>query len=138
MSVKVAAFKKLPLTEQYACSVLEVKEWAKGLADLRIDFGTHKSFQFDSRYSQRPKIRGTVVASISIDRQLKPAIFFYSIQNSQYPEQAKKVFLERILIDLKKWLADKLSNYETDIIGHETMLIELKGVDFEVHRLRSL
>ena len=86
MGVKIAAFKKLPVTEQYACSVLEIQKWAKGLADLRIEFGTHKSFRFEARCDTRPKIQGIIVVSAWIDRRLKPALFFYPILNSQYPE----------------------------------------------------
>jgi hypothetical protein len=138
MSVKVAAFRKLPVTEQYACSVLEVKNWAKGFADLRIDFGSHKSFQFDSRCFQRPKIEGIVVVSASIDCQLKPALFFYPIPNSKYLDPAKKEFLERILNELRKWLEGQLSKNDTDMVGREMILAELKSAGFEMHRLRYL
>jgi hypothetical protein len=138
MSVKVATYKKPHLTEEYACSVLEVKEWAKGLADLRIEFGTNKSFQFDSHCNNRPKIQGIVAASASIDGQLKPALYFYPIPISQYPEPAAQKFRERVLADLKKWLAERLARSDQEMVGHETMLIELKSGDFEVHRLRYL
>jgi hypothetical protein len=138
MSVKVATYKKPHVTEQYACSVLKVQEWAKGLADLRIEFGTNRSFQFDSRCNNRPKIQGIVTASAAIDRQLKPVLFFYPIPNSQYPEEVEKEFREQILADLKKWLIDRLANRDNQIIGHEMILIELKNGNFEIHRLRYL
>jgi hypothetical protein len=138
MSVKVAAYKKLHPSEEYACSALEVKEWSKGFADLRIEFGTHRNFQFDSRCNNRPKIQGNVVVSVSIDRQLKPALFLYPIPNSQYPEQVKKEFLAGILPDLKKWLTEQLAKHENEIIGQETVVIELNGGHFKMHRLRYL
>ncbi len=138
MSVKVATFKKLSPNTTYACSVLEIQEWAKGLADLRIEFGTQKSFRFDPRCSSRPKIQGTVVVSLFIDRQLKPALYFYPIPGSLYPETAKKEFLERVLGGLKHWLEDRLSKHETDMIGREMILVELKDARFEMHRLRYL
>jgi len=138
MGVKIAAFKKLPPAEQYACSVLEVQKWAKGLADLRIEFGTRKSFRFEARCNTRPKIQGIIVVSAWIDRQLKPAIFFYPIPNSQYPEPAKQEFLDRILADLKQWLKEYLLKPDAEMVGREMMLIELKDGCLEAHRLRYL
>jgi hypothetical protein len=138
MSVKVAVFKKLPPGYEYACSILEVKEWAADFADLRIEFGTHKNFQFNSRCNNRPKIQGNVVVSISIDCQLKPSLFFYPIPGSRYPEQAAKEFREVILPELKKWVNGHLVNRETEIIGTEMIVYELNGALFKMHRLRYL
>lgn len=138
MSVKVATFIKIPPTETYACSALEVQEWAKEFADLRIEFGTHKSFRFDPRCKSRPKIQGIVAVSLFIDCQLKPALYFYPIPASKYPESAKFEFLARLENDLKKWLEDQLAKHETDMVGREMMLMELKDARFTMHRLRYL
>jgi hypothetical protein len=138
MSVKVAAYKKLHPTEEYACSVLEAREWSRGLADLRIEFGTHRQFQFNSRCNNRPKILGNVIISVSIDCQRKPSLFFYPISKPQYPEQVKNEFLDQVLADLKQWLLEQLSKQVTEIVGHETVLIELNSGHFKMHRLRYL
>lgn len=136
MSVKVAVFKNPPPGELYACSVLAVQNWAKGLADLRIEFGKRRRFQLDPRCSQRPKIAGTIIVSAWVDRQFKPALIFYPLPASQYPETVQKEFLERILADLKKWLEDRLAREETEMVGAEMMLVELnRGVLVE-HPLR--
>ncbi len=136
MSVKIAAYKKISSSEQYACSVLEVKEWADELADLRIEFGTHNKFRFPARCNQRLIIQGVVIASINIDNQLKPSLFFYPIPAAKYTEQIKKEFLEQVFNDLKKWLKGKIT--ENEIIGQETVLIELNGKNFKMHRLLYL
>ena len=138
MSVKIAAFKKLPPGYEYACSVLEIKEWSKGFADLRIEFGTHKTFQFDPRRNNRPKIQGDVVVSIAVDGQLKPSLFFYPILGSKYPEAVKKEFMDQILTDLKEWLTGQLADRQTDMIGKEMIAIELNGGRFKMHSLRYL
>jgi hypothetical protein len=137
MSVKVAAFKKLSPADDYACSVLEVKEWSKDFADLRIEFGTHKNFQVSPRCNQKLKIQGHVVATIAIDCQLKPSLFLYPIPVSRYPEKVKKEFTERVLETLKDWLNEKLDQ-ETEIIGHEMIVIELHGGNFKTHILRYI
>ena len=136
MSVKVAVYKNPPPAEQYACSVLEVQKWAKGLADLRIEFGKRRSFQLDPRCTNRPKIQGTVVANAWIDRQLKPALSFYPLPTSQYPAAAQQEFRERILGDLKQWLTDRLAGNEREMIGQEMMAVELRGGAFVEHPLR--
>jgi hypothetical protein len=138
MSVKVAVFKKLSPLEDYACSVLEIKEWSKGLADLRIEFGSQKNFQLNPRCNQKPKFQGKVILSIAIDSQLKPSLLFYPIAMSQYPEQAKKEFREVVLEELKQWLSEKMMQRETEIIGHELIAIELQGGHFKTHLLRYL
>lgn len=138
MSVKVATFKKLPPTETYACSVLEVQEWAKELADLRIEFGVQRIFRFDPRCKSRPKIQGIVAASLFIDYQLKPALYFYPIPGSKYPESVKYEFMQRMENELKKWLEDRLAKHETDMPGREMILMELNNARFSMHRLRYL
>lgn len=138
MSVKVATFKKLPPTYTYACSVLEVKEWAKEFADLRIEFGAQKSFRFDPRCGSRPKIQGTIIVSLFIDCQLKPAVYFYPVPTSQYPETARQEFLKHTFNHLKKWLEEEISKHETDMVGRKLVLIELKNAHLEMHRLRYL
>ena len=138
MSVKVAAFKKLSPAEDYACSVLEIKEWAKDFADLRIEFGTQKKFQMPPRCNSQLKIRGQALASIAMDCQLKPSLFFYPVAVSKYSEKARKEFKDKILATLKEWLTGKLRDRETEIIGHEMMMIELSGDQLTTHFLRYL
>jgi hypothetical protein len=138
MSVKIAAFKKLPPGYEYACSVLEVQEWAKEFADLRIEFGTHKTFQLSPRCNNRPQIQGDVVVSVSIDSQLKPSIFLYPILASHYSKQAQKEFLEGILPELKKWLSGHWVEHNIEIIGKEMVVYELNGGLYKMHKLRYL
>lgn len=138
MSVKVAVYKKLPSAHEYAASELEIKKWAKGFTDLRIEFGSRKSFSFDARCHHKPKIQGIIVASAVIDRQLKPALFFYPIPAVRYPESARIQFQERILGDLREWLEMQFSKQVAEIVGYESILIELNGTEFKEHRLRYL
>lgn len=138
MSVKVATFKKLRPAETYACSVLEVQEWAKDYADLRIEFGAQKNFRFDPRCISRPKLQGIVVASLFIDSQLKPAIYFYPVPGSKYPESVHKEFLKRMETDLKVWLNDKLEKHDTEMVGREMVVMELNNSRLSFHRLRYL
>ena len=138
MSVKIAAFKNPPPGAEYACSVLEVKEWAKGLADLRVEFGTDRVFRFSPRCVNRPKLQGSVVASMAVDRQLKPSLFFYALPGSQYPGPARQEFSAGVLGQLRKWLDGQLVKSGEAMVGQEMVVVELVGGRFKIHYLRYL
>lgn len=138
MSVRIATFKKLRAAETYACSALEIQTWAKGMADLRIEFGKQRSFQWDPRVVTRPKIEGDVVASLLIDRQLKPALYFYPIPVAKYSQTAGKAFHQKVLADLRSWLEDQVTQGDNRLAGTELLLVELQGIRFKTHRVRYL
>lgn len=138
MSVKIETFKKLRPSETYACTALEVMTWAKGLADLRIDFGKKRTFQWDARSLNRPKIDGIVVVSILVNRQLKPILNFYPLPTPKYPAEISKVFREEILNDLRNWVEEQLAQGVDRVLGTEILLVELQGNHFKTHRLKYL
>ncbi len=138
MSVRVATFKKLHPTESYAGSVMEIQDWASGLADLRIEFGAQRSFRLDPRCTQRPKLEGIVIANAWIDLKLKPALYLYPFPSLKYSDQLKHEFLQTVLAEVKTWLERHLETRGDALIGYETIVIELKGNQFKLHRLRYL
>jgi hypothetical protein len=138
MSVRIATFKKLLPTEVYACTAPEAQNWGEGLADLRIEFGKQRTFQLDSRALNRPKIGGVVVASLMIDRQLKPAINFYPVPVSKFPEAAGRAFRNEISGEMRSWLDEQLAQGENRILGTEILLVEWQGKHFKTHCLRYL
>ncbi|TCL64752.1 hypothetical protein EDC14_101851 [Hydrogenispora ethanolica] len=138
MSVKVAAYKKLHPTEAYACSAIEAQNWAQTFADLRLDFGSFRSFRLDPRCSRRPKITGVVVAKAMIDAKLKPALYFYPFPNSRYPEPLRKEFLTKILPEIQTWIEGYLAAADTEMVGQMMLVVELMAAGFTIHRLRCL
>lgn len=138
MSVKIATLKKIRPTETYALSPPEVQAWAKGLADLRIEFGKERSFKLDPRSLDRPKIEGIVTASIMIDRQLKPVFNLYPIPSSKYSETAAKVFKEQTSGELRSWLEDQLAKGDDRVMGTDMLVVEMQGSHFKLHRVRFL
>lgn len=138
MSVRIATFKKLRATETYGCSTLEVQTWAKGLADLRIEFGKQRNFRIEPNLLNRPQIEGIVIASLSIDRQLKPALYFYPIPVVKYSPEVSRVFREQILGEVRSWLEAQLSQGDSPVLGSQTLCVELQGSRFKLHRLKSL
>lgn len=138
MGVKIATFKKLRATETYACLAPEIQKWAKGLADLRIEFGKERIFHLSSRAVTRPKISGEIIVRLFIDRQLKPALYFYPIPVAKYSQELGKVFNETILADLRSWLEEQLAWGDNRPIGTEMILVELQKNRFKTHRVRYL
>ena len=138
MSVKIAAYKKPSPAQDYACSVIEAKEWAEDFADLRIEFGSQKKFQMPARCDLQKKFRGQVIVSIAIDCQLKPSLLFYPVEISQYTDPVQKEFREKVLGELKQWLNEKLSRKASEVIGHDMVLVELAGGKLNTHFLRYL
>ncbi|HEX7715366.1 MAG TPA: hypothetical protein VF531_15220 [Bacillota bacterium] len=138
MSIKIETFKKLRPTETYACTALEAMAWAKGLADLRIDFGKKRTFQWDARALNRPKIEGLVVASVLVNRQLKPILNFYPISASRYPAEVNKAFREEVLLDLRNWVEEQLAQGADRVLETEILLVELQGKSFKTHCLKYL
>lgn len=138
MSIKVATFKKIRPNETYACTVPQAQAWAKGLADLRIDFGKQRTFTVDSGALNRPKINGSIVASLSIDRQLKPALAFYPLSVAQFPEKAVRSFQDQVLPEWRQWLEQQLELGDDRVLGAEVLLAEWVGNQMKTHRLRYL
>lgn len=138
MSVRISTFKKIRPTEVYACTAPEAQEWGKGLADLRIEFGKQRTFQPDPRALNHPKISGMVVATIMIDRQLKPALNFYPLPVAKFPEAAGKIFRTQILHQMRSWLDDQLAQGENRLLGAEILVIEWQGKFFNTHCLKYL
>ncbi len=138
MSVKVATYRKLDSREEYACSALEAREWAGGFADLRIEFGADRRFRWNPRCNQRPKLEGMVIACAGMNRQLRPWLLFYPIPAADYGEAVQRDFRERILPVLKEWLTVEVAKKETEIIGEELLLVELRNGSLMTHRLKYL
>ncbi|HOP75471.1 MAG TPA: hypothetical protein PLC07_10545 [Bacillota bacterium] len=138
MSIKVATYKKTRPNEMYACTVSEAQAWAEGLADLRIDFGKQRTFPVDSGALNRPKISGIIVASLWMDRQLKPALAFYPLPVAKFPEKALRSFREQVLPEWRQWLEEQLELGDDRAFRAEVLLAEWGGNQFKSHRLRYL
>jgi hypothetical protein len=86
--------------------------------------------------SQRPRLVGPVVASLTIDRQRAAHLCLYPVRRASYPEAARAEFSTDVLPHLRRWLGEKRSQPETAILGHEQMVVEWTGQTHRVHELR--
>lgn len=127
------------MNEYYCVSVKTLKETFKD-KDIKIFFGLQKSFMFDSKSSNHPKINGQVVVQLSINNRLNhvstPILSIYTYY--------KKVETDLLIIQ-EKFNNDCLpiiknyyeSKYLNETIPNKVyqLIIEKIDDDFKVHEM---
>ena len=97
-----------------------------------------KQFAFDSRCTDRPKISGTIIAQITISRDLETYACIYPVLKDDYNEEAAQDFVKHILPKMKKWIIEQLSKPETQVLGYETLIVEWFEKKHAFHEIRYL
>jgi len=98
-----------------------------------------KRFSFDSRCSQRPKLTGPVVASLSVSREREAILQLYALPVGLYPNEAAETFAVAVLPGLRKWLEWRLAQPETAVLGHYyQMIAEWVAGEHRYHELKYL
>ena len=139
MELKV---RKLNAHEKYACSIKAAKN-IFGNKSVRVYFGwPFRDFEFDSSDHKRPQIKGTVIASASINKRDKVpfeseySIHFYVIKDLKYGSESEEKFCELYLLLLYKWYQEMLARPEISPSGVENFLVEWIDGDFKTHSYR--
>ncbi|USK82049.1 hypothetical protein QRD90_09255 [Peribacillus frigoritolerans] len=89
--MKITYYRNLNDTEKYATSKKQLKYQLLNNNELSICFGLTRQFKFDSRCpnTNRPIIKGNVIATASYQRDRTIGIYFFPISRDAYPEKAK-------------------------------------------------
>jgi hypothetical protein len=129
----------LPKSERFACSARKLKAAFSDVENLEIYCGVlGKSFAFDSRSKNRPRLQGTLVAQAQINRDLAALLILYAVSTENYPETAANEFCDSILQKIDEWLKVQISRPKTAILGVESLLIEWTGREHKKHLMRFL
>ena len=129
----------LPPSEKFPCSARILKAAFSDVDNLGIYCGVlGKTFAFDSRSKNRPRLTGTVVAQAQVDRHLAAMLIVYALKNEDYPEKAANEFCSSIIPDVHTWLKAEISKPTTAILGVESLVIEWTGIKHEKHAMRFL
>ena len=129
----------LPKVEMFPCSSKDLKLIFADIEPLRIWRGAlQKRFSFDSRCSNRPKLKGKVVASVSVNRNLTAIMQVYPVRRTNYSPEALIEFRETMLPFMHEWLIAQLSKQPTAILGVEKLIIEWTGTVHKTHTVRFL
>lgn len=129
----------LPKTERYPCSTRNIKDMFDSAEVSRASFGwPTKKYSFDSRCFIRPKVTGSVILSVTFNRDRETSIRLFSINREKYSEEAERQFIEEILPRVRKWAAAQHQKSDTAIIGVEEYVVELAGGKYHLHEMRYL
>ncbi|MEW6126849.1 MAG: hypothetical protein AB1757_07400 [Acidobacteriota bacterium] len=129
----------LPKTERYPCSRRSIKDMFDSDGVSSATFGwPSKKYTFDSRCFNQPNVTGTVIASVTFNRDRVTSLRLFSVKREKYSEEAEKQFIEEILPRLRKWVAEQQQKSDTAIIGVEECVVELAGERYRLHELRYL
>lgn len=130
--------RKLPKPQSYPCTKRDIKEIFHDVEIECVSFVGPISFKFDSRCYNRPQINGSVIATISISRQLKILIHLYPIDNGRYSDKSTKEFKEKVLPKMLKWIKIQKVKQETAILGYEQLIVEFDKNEHKIYKVRFL
>lgn len=138
--MKITYYRNLNDTEKYVTNKKQLKSQLLNTDELSICFGLTRQFEFDSRCpnAKRPFIKGTVIATISYQRDGMKSIYFFPITRNTYPEKAYEEFNNSVLPDIKKWIEEQTKKPDTAILGIEELIIEWNGKNHLLHNMRFL
>ena len=136
--LKIVFFRNLNKIETYAANRKQIKLNLPSKEEASVIFGLTRKFEFDNRCARPPQISGTVVASVTCNRDKDIRIYFYPISQTIYPEKAKSQFHNDVLPKLKKWIDHQVSKPETAVLGIEEFIIEWNGKNHLFHQIKFL
>ena len=104
-----------------------------------VSFGAPiRRFRFDNQVSNRPRLVGPVVASLTLNRERHANLCIYPVSRELYSDEAQNDMLARLLPSFRDWLRAKRALPVTAILGHEEILAEWTGQVHRFHELRFL
>jgi hypothetical protein len=129
----------LPKSECFAASVADLREAFGDIGQLSTYRGfLGKTFSFDSRCANRPRLAGPVVASLSVSRSRTAILQLYPVKRREYSDAAMAEFAERVLPQLRSWLQIQLTKPETAMLGCRQRVVEWTADGHKNHELRFL
>ncbi len=129
----------IPTTRRFCASKDDLKQVFGDVEPLNVYMGSlQSSFKFDSRCYHRPKLHGTVVASVSVSRELTAILQVYPVSVDGYPDEAVAQFRKNALPRMQSWLLSQLAKPQTAILGYEELIVEWTGSEHREHALRLL
>jgi hypothetical protein len=124
---------------RFASSVRSIRRLFRNIDSLSIYLGVlSKTYRFDSRCRNRPKLTGVVIASLSVSREREGLFLFYPVSKKIYHEDAAVDFENIIMPQIKEWYEMQLAKPETAIHGNEQIIIEWADSKHTCHGLRYL
>ena len=135
MTLSIHMHRRLPDSQVYACSKRDAKAGLAGFDNADVHFGFSTHYEFDSRCSKRPELTGTVVASVTIDRERATNVQLYPVSASEFVEREVRLFVETQLPAIAAWARGALDLPATQVVGHQQLIIESVVDGFRRHEV---
>ncbi|MGO4887291.1 hypothetical protein ACJ2A9_06015 [Anaerobacillus sp. MEB173] len=136
--MKISFYRNLNTLETYATNKRQIKYHFSNDEDIDVFFGLNRKFEFDSRCKRPPELNGTVVASVSCNRDKDICINLYPISQDHYPHIARNEFHNEVLPSIKEWVHNQNIKPETAVVGVEQYIIDWNGKAHIFHQLTFL
>ena len=128
---------RLPKVERFACSRKNIKETFGHSILNWVSLGKiSKKFEYDHRCTHRPKIRGMIIAALTITRENETYLCMYPIRREHYSDAASEKFKEDVLPSLLAWTKRKLNRSDTACLGYEEIMVEWDDNTHQLHEIR--
>jgi hypothetical protein len=136
--MKVTFTRNLPKTESYISTKKNINASLGHYEMLAVTFGLRRKFEFDSRCSNKPIIKGLVIVSVSITRSREILVSFYPVALTDLSADAITEFHKNTLQAISKWIDGMIGKPETAIVGVEQLIVEIVGNSFKFHQMTFL
>lgn len=136
MSANVHVHRKLPDTEVYGCSKKEAKAVFEDVGELEIHFGEQTHFEFHKGVHHPPALAGTVVASMTVDRDGGASLAFYPIRKLDFAEHEHLELVEHELTHVREWLVKETGLPETQVVANRQFVLESVVDGFRHHEVQ--
>ncbi len=130
--------KKIPPNYVYPCSRRDVRDIFGTELLKSVWFGMWPEFQFDSRAYPRPHISGVVAASMTVSRSNEAMLLFYRIAREEYSDYLRFRVREMLGGLVLEWTRNQMARSETEILGNEELIVEIRDGLLVTHEMRYL
>lgn len=101
-------------------------------------FGLTPDFRFDSRPTHRPKVLGFVPIHVSVNRQNEATFYANRVRREDDSILLRSRLRETMRGGMRAWTERKVVRTETQIVGHEELIVEVRDGLLLTHELRYL
>jgi len=136
--LKFNFYRNLNKNERFPSSKRHLKSVFADFESINFSFGLTRFFEFDSSVSKKPKINGTVVSSISYNRDRTINFSLFPLSITDYPDVAIDDFNNQLLVTIKQWIEAQINKTDTAILGIEELIVEWDGKEHLIHRVKFL
>lgn len=136
--MKFTFYRNLNKGEIYVTSKKELKSCLENVTEIDVSFGLTRKFEFDSRCSKKPIVKGTVVASASCQRDKAINLSFFPISQNNYSKEEYEQFQSEVLPILEEWIREQINKTDTAILGIEELVIERNEKKHLFHKTKFL